>query len=75
MPAIDHNGRFHVRARSTAKGMLQGAIAFPVLASRTSTAVRFADKMIPKLLPGWTSGVVRLFENGRCIHTWVLTRR
>lgn len=75
MPAIDYSGPFHVRARSTAKGVTQAAIAFPVKASRTSTAVRFAEKMIPKLLPGWTRGTVRLFENDRCIHTWVVTRR
>jgi hypothetical protein len=71
MPQIDYDGRFYVKAVSAANDS-RAAIGFPVKASRVSTAMRFADKMIPRLLPGWSSGTVRLSTNGRVLHTWVL---
>lgn len=74
MPGIDYNGDFYVHARSTAKGS-RAAIGFPVKASRVSTALRFAEKTVLHLLPGWTRGTVRLMKYGTCLHTRVLIRR
>ena len=73
MPAIDYTGRFYARGKSTSKEGRAG-IGFPIKASRASTAMRFAEKMILELLPGWTCGVVRLQENGRVIHTRIVRR-
>jgi len=73
MPAIDHNGRFHAYGRCTDKGKT-GALGFPIKASRQSTARRFADAMLLKLLPGWGRGQVVLTRNGKRVECWTLSR-
>ena len=73
MPSIDYEGKFHVHARSTAKDST-AAISFPVKASRLSTAMRFAEKTVLTLLPGWTRGMVRLVRRGKVCDSRVLDR-
>jgi hypothetical protein len=73
MPSIDYSGPYHARAVATDKDSRAG-IGFPIKASGVGPAMRFADKMIVELLPGWTVGTVRLTKHGTVIRTWILRR-
>ena len=73
MPSINYTGRFYAKGSCTSKGC-HAALGFPIKASRATTARRFADKMLLDLLPGWTTGTVRLTRDGLHIDAWLLTR-
>lgn len=65
MPAIDYSGAYRAKARQG-----QAAIAFPIKASRMEIAARYANKMVLKLLPGFTHGTVVL-EDKKSGERWV----
>lgn len=71
MPAIDHHGKWHVKARSNTTA----AIGFPISAARLSTARRFAERMVLELLPGWVRGRLWLTRNRKPAVSWVLHRQ
>ena len=73
MPAIDYSGAYHVAARSTVSGS-RAAISFPIKASRTATAKRFAEREVLRMLPGWTMGHLSISRNGTWLESWLLAR-
>lgn len=74
MPSIDYDGAYCVHAESTARDS-RAAIRFPVKASSSKVAKRFAEKMVLAMLPGWTVGAVSLMKHKVVVWSWLLTRK